>query len=117
MNILRYILFIFLYFLLLTIPPFFIDKFLNNYFYFDNGVYRIALILFYSFYGYYTVLLLFKTTIPKHNGHIRILLFLILGIFAMTEAGKGYIGESVIFFVIFGALVASGLLEKEKVPS
>ena len=63
MNSIRLSLFVFLYLFLLIIPPFYIDKLLSNYFYFDNGIYQIFMMLFYGFYGYFVVLLLFKKLI------------------------------------------------------
>lgn len=113
MNPTRVILFVFLYFLLLIIPPFFIDQFFSNYFYFDNGFYRIFIILLYGFYGYFMVLFLFKKLIPNYKGHIRVILSLILFILALTTIGREYIGNSLIFSTIIGAFIASGILEKE----
>lgn len=113
MNSIRLSLFVFLYLFLLIIPPFYIDKLLSNYFYFDNGIYRIFMMLFYGFYGYFVVLLLFKKLIPNHKGHIRLLLCAIIFVLALTKIGREYIGNSFIFTTIFGAFIASGLIEKE----
>lgn len=113
MQPIRLSLFVFLYYFLLILPPFFIDKLLSNNFYFDNGIYRIFMMLLYGFYGYMVVLFLFKKLIPNYKGHIRVLLCLILFILALTEMGRDYIGNSFIFLTIVGAFIGSGLIEKE----
>ena len=113
MNTIRLSLFVFLYFFLLIVPSYFIDKLLSNYFYFENGIYRIFIMLLYGFYGYFVVFILFKKLIPNHKGHIRLLLCLILFALALTKIGREYIGNSFMFITIVGAFIASGLLEKE----
>jgi hypothetical protein len=53
-------------------------------------------------------LFLFKKLIPNNKGSIRVLLAMILFTVALTSIGRDYIGESLIFFVILGAFIASG---------